>query len=258
MNFRNQILDHLVHALQETKGIIAVWEGGSAANKTTDQYSDLDLCILGDGSEEEIFSVVASTLESISPITHIWNEPKSIWPELTQKIYFLKDSPKHFFVDVGFFPKSAPQILAEFMQIERHGSPVVHFDRSGLVKARPVDKDYFSQKHRKRLSEIVAVFPIYRLEAMKELDRDHIVDAIVFYQQAMLKPLIEVMGMIYRPYQFDFGFRYIQRTFPKDVYVIIEDCVLDLNRDNLESKIKKVDQLFSEYVARVEAILELQ
>ena len=230
----------------------AVWEGGSAAKSTTDQYSDLDICILGIKENESIFAKVEESLGSISEISHIWNEPKSIWPDLTQIVYFLKDSPKHFFVDVAVFPKNATSILDEFMQTERHGKPVIHFDKSGLIVTKSADKKALLEKQQKRLLEIVSSFPVYRTEVFKELDRGNGVDAVVYFQAAMLKRLVEVLGMLHRPYQFDFGFRYLKRSFPPDVYSFVEKCSFVSDLKMLRVLAEETERLFYKSVSQVE------
>jgi hypothetical protein len=108
------------------------------------------------------------------------------------------------------------------MQSERHGKPVVLFDKEDLVRSRPVDEQALLQKQKRRLSEIVEAFLVYRTTVFKELDRENAIDAFAFYYSGMLRPLIEVMGLIYRPYCFDFGFRYLKQSLPADLYRRIE------------------------------------
>jgi predicted nucleotidyltransferase len=247
MNQRPEILKRLVTELKHCNPVLAVWEGGSAANATSDQYSDIDICVLASDPISLVFQTVESALNSISEITHIWNEPKSIWPGLTQKVYFLKDVPKHFFIDVAVFPEHATE-LAEFMQLERHGNPVVHFDKLDRIKTHHADKNVFAEKHRKRLKEIVEAFPVYRTEVFKELDRGHAVDAFAFYQGGMVKPLIEILGMIYRPFQFDFGFRYLQRSLPLELYRKIETLLYVQDMNSLRERATEVEKIFYDTV----------
>jgi hypothetical protein len=259
LEFRGKILGKLVTDLKAMNDVFAVWEGGSAANSTTDQYSDIDFCILGnEGQKESIFGQVKTSLNSISKISHIWSEEKSFWPELTQKIYILEDSPKHFLVDVSLFPKGSDSILSEFMQIERHGTPVTHFDKLGLIVPKPVDKEAIFEKQRKQLSKFVDAFPVFRIEVYKELDRGNNVDAFAFFQMAMLKPTVEVLGMIHRPFQFDFGLRYLKRSFPPDIYNFIEKCMFMSGIDEFKGNVDKTNRLFYESVNTAKEKLEMR
>jgi hypothetical protein len=253
--FRSRLSQELSKELQRCSSILAAWEGGSSANATSDRFSDIDLNILHADNEDAVFQIVEATLRNISAIAHIYNEPKSHWPDLTQKIYFLKDAPKHFFVDVAAFPESKPAMLAEFMQTERHGNPVVLFDKEGRIRSRPVDEQALLQRQNRRLNEIVEAFPVYRTTVFKELDRGNAIDAFAFYYSGMLRPLIEVMGLIYRPYRFDFGFRYLKRSLPADLYRRIEPFFFVANPHLLGEYAKSVDELFNQMVA--EAKLKL-
>ncbi len=253
LEFRKQVLGKLIEGLRLTEQVVAVWEGGSAANASTDEYSDIDLNILVAGDDAPVFRSIEELLNSTSKVTHVWNEPKSIWPDLTQKIYFLKDSPKHFFVDVAVFPQSSSQILSEFMQTERHGHPVVHIDKAGLIVSRPADKTAILQKQRKRLGEIAEAFPVYRTEVLKELDRGHFIDAFAFYQSAMLRPLVEALGMLHRPFQFDFGLRYLHRSFPKEVAQFIEAHLFVKDGNDLRKNALEVDELFYKTVDQIKS-----
>lgn len=248
--FRRRLAHELSQELQSCSSILAVWEGGSSANATSDQFSDIDLNILHANNEDAVFQIVEATLSSISEITHIYNEPKSLWPDLTQKVYFIKDSPKHFFVDVATFPESKPAILNEFMQIDRHGKPAILFDKGGHIHSHPLDELAFLQRQRRRLNEIVEAFPVYRTTVFKELDRGNAIDAFAFYYSGMLRPLIEVMGLIYRPYRFDFGFRYLKPSLPTDLYLRIEPLFFVGNLNLLQEYAMAVDELFTDMVAK--------
>lgn len=255
MEFKNQILQIFHQTFKNDESVLAVWEGGSAANSTSDEYSDLDLNILASRNDEAIFKRIEEALGAVSEITSVWNEPKSIWPDLTQKVYFLKDSPKHFFVDVAVFPQSSPQILSEFMQPERHGKPVILFDKANFIQTQNSDKAALLQRQALRLKQVSEAFPVFRTEVFKELDRHHAIDAFGFYQSAMLRPLIEILGMIHRPHRFDFGLRYLQQSFPQALYEKLEKLTFVQDIENLRACAIEVDKMFHEAVAEVKAKL---
>jgi hypothetical protein len=49
----------------------------------------------------------------------------------------------------------------------------------------------------------------------KELARGRPLEALGFYQ-ALLRALLEVLGMEHRPERFDFGWRYVETQLPED------------------------------------------
>lgn len=254
-NFRSTVLECLVAELKQNPLAVAAWEGGSAANGTSDSYSDIDLVVVGSDSIDRIFDSVEAILRKVSKITHKLIESKQAIPGYFQRVYFLKDSPKHFFVDIGVFLKDSEEVFAELLVSERHGTPVVHFDRLGLVEPRQGDSAKLKERHKERLSEIKGFFPVYRTEVLKELDREHPVDAFAFYF-AMVRLLVEAMGIVHRPFQFDFGLRYLHRAFPKLEGQKIEYFLYVKDHEDLKAKVLEVESSFEEVCKLVQDQLE--
>jgi hypothetical protein len=128
----------------------------------------------------------------------------------------------------------------------------------GVIVPKPVDKEAIFQKQRKQLSKFVEAFPVFRIEVYKELDRGNYVDAFAFFQMAMLKPTVEVLGMIHRPFQFDFGLRYLKRSFPPDIYNFIEKCMFMSGIDEFKGNVDKTNRLFYESVNTAKEKLEMR
>jgi hypothetical protein len=57
----------------------------------------------------------------------------------------------------------------------------------------------------RRFAQIRASWPIYRLTVGKEIARGHALDAFGLYGNGLVRPLIELAGMRYRPERFDYG-----------------------------------------------------
>jgi predicted nucleotidyltransferase len=128
-----------VNELKGRTDVLASWEIGSVANGTADQFSDTDLLALVEGSTDEIFQVVEAILESHSGIAHRWIEPQPPRPGQWQRVYILNDAPKHYFFDFGVVSRASKETLLELLKSERHGAPVVHFDKIGAIKPTPID-----------------------------------------------------------------------------------------------------------------------
>jgi predicted nucleotidyltransferase len=244
--FRENILNAISADLERSPQALALWEGGAAANGTQDQYSDIDLLIVGSDSIDVLFDVIEATLNRVSRVTHRMIEPKTFWPGCYQRIYFLENAPKHFFVDVAVILQNSKETLSEFLEIERHGTPAVHFDKRGLVKPGHTCPIQWKEKQKKRLAEIEEAFPIYKIEVLKEFDRNHPIDAFAFYFAGMIRPLVEIMGMLHRPFRFDFGLRYLHRTFPEQDQRTIENLLYVKGFEDLEAKALEAHRLFEE------------
>lgn len=251
--FKEDILKKLVADLRNCKDVFAVWQGGSAATQKTDEYSDIDLNILTSDNFDSVFKTVESTLQSASKITHTWQVPRPLWPEIGQKIYFLKDSPKHFFIDAVLIRKSDTHLISELIQVERHGTPIIYFDDTGLLVPRHVDQNELRKKHKRRFEEIVASYPVYKTLVLKELDRGNLIDAFNYYQNGLLRPLVELLGMIYRPFQYDFGFRYLKRSLPKDVYEQVEELFVFADIATLKRNSNRLEDLYQKTVQHLQS-----
>ena len=97
----------------------------------------------------------------------------------------------------------------QFLERERHGEPQIQFDRSGRIAALPVDREALNARRALRRGQLRGAVPVYRMLVEKELARGHPLEALGFYQ-ALLRALIELLGMRYRPERFDYGWRYVE------------------------------------------------
>lgn len=134
-SFRDSYIEKQIETLRGNPKILALWEAGSAATASTDQYSDIDLFALCACETDEAFDLMESVMP---PITHRYIQP--VGPDLKHRIYFYDGAPKHFFADIGVFSLDADAALRERMVIERHGQPVVFFDDKGLINPQPANK----------------------------------------------------------------------------------------------------------------------
>lgn len=251
--YKNRVLKAMLEAAEKSADVFAAWEGGSAATATRDQYSDIDLCLLGRKPLRPILDLMQEALAPFGVI-HTWQAAKSFWGEgLMQRVIVLKDAPKHFFVDVGVFDQDHPQMVKEFLEVERHGQPIIYFDKRNEIKPGHTDAAALFQKQQARAEEIMQAFPIFKTLVLKELDRGQGIDAISFYYNGILRPTIEMMGMIHRPFKSDFGMRYIHKHFPLEKQKMIEDLSYISSAKNLFEKVERAEKAIQEAYQQVKS-----
>ncbi|WP_409478987.1 hypothetical protein [Pseudobdellovibrio sp. HCB154] len=251
--YKQDVLKTILSHLEPMPDMLAAWEGGSAATKTKDQYSDIDLCLLATAPLQDVLDCVEKSLHSFH-VTDVWKQTKSGWGEgMLQRFLMLKDAPKHFFVDVAVFDLSAVKLMNDFLEVERHGDVIVHFDKNNLIKPGYTDADALFKRQQVRLNEIAQSFPFYKTLVLKEIDRGQAIDAMSFYQTGMLRPLVEVLGMIHRPYKFDFGLRYVHKHFPADVQKMVQDLTYVSDLADLSKKVIKLEEVFTEALKKAQA-----
>ncbi len=107
------------------------------------------------------------------------------------------------------------------MERERHGDPQVQFDRSAKIAALPLDRPALDARWFHRLAQLRGAVPVFRMLLAKELARGHPLEAFGFHQ-VLLRALIELLGMRYRPDRFDFGWRYVETELPEPAQRLIE------------------------------------
>ena len=236
-DYRTAIGDAICAALIEHAGVAALWEGGSAATGRLDEYSDIDLVIVaGLEAAAAIFDAVERALSGVDRIVHTWRVEPPPFRDTAQRFYFLAGAPRFFAVDcVVVTEAGAPQ----FLELERHGEPRVLFDRTATIRALPLDHASLAARRAQRVVQLQGAIPVYRMLVEKELARSHPLEALGFYQ-ALLRALIELLGMRHRPDRFDYGWRYVESELPADAQALIRDHAFIADGPALEQKVKNL------------------
>ena len=245
-SFRNAYIEKQVEALRDRPEVVALWEAGSAATGTTDEYSDIDLVALCSCETNDAFELIESAMP---PIAHRYVEPEG--HGVRHRIYFHDGAPKHFFADIGVLQEDSRDTLNELMVIERHGEPIVFFDDKGLIKPHPLNKIEWQTKLEARVKELEAAFPIYIVQVLKALDRNQNTEAFAFFYHGLLRRLVELMGIRFRPYRYDFELRYLERDFPQKEQESIHKYTNYVDPDNLRKNVRLVDQDIRENLAAI-------
>ncbi len=213
--WRDRIFAAVTPALETRADVRGAWEGGSVAMGRADAYSDIDLYVVaGADAHIGILDAFEAALASAVSLAHTWRVEPSSFPGVTQRIYLLHDAPPYFQVDCALV---TPAAARQFLERERHGVPRVLFDRDGCIVAPPIDRDAHAARMKTRLAQIRAAWPVYRSIVEKELARDRALDAIGFAFNGLLRPLVELAGMVHRPDRFDYGWRYLHHDLPADL-----------------------------------------
>jgi predicted nucleotidyltransferase len=251
---REKILETLITALEAKDFVLAFWQGGSAAHGYTDEWSDLDIeVIVKDDEVQQTFDAVEEALQTISEISLKYRVPEPTWHGHSQTFYQLAEANPFLVIDFAVMKQSSRN---DFLEVERHGNAVIAFDKANLVVPKNVNQsEHFSQMkerftHQKKLFNFLQVF------VKKEINRGHLAQAIANYQLYTLRNLVELLGMLYRPYRYDFTIKYFNRDFPPEVVARVEPlfCITDLA--DLAKKQQLAEEMFAETLSRVEEALE--
>jgi predicted nucleotidyltransferase len=247
---RHEIIGTLEAALDTRPFVLAAWLGGSDATGRTDEWSDIDLQVLvEDDRVEDGFRVVREALEALSPIAHRHRLPKES-DEDEQEFLSLRDADEAHFVDLVVLPESAPE---RFLEEERHGTPLVLFDRTGEIGPAPLDR----ARHAKRVAERLAIqrekFPLFQTLVLRAVRRRQPACAAGTYVMMTLRPLVDLLRIRHCPDRFDFGLRYLDRDLPDDVREEVEAIALPGSLDEVEAFQVRARALFEETLRDLDA-----
>ena len=239
---RHQILIALTTALETQEGVYAMWEGGSAARNRDDTWSDVDAVVVcREELVEAVFETIEAALEQLSPIDLEWKVPEPTWHGHAQRFYRLTDAPAYRMVDVVVMKTGTQE---RFLIPERHGHPVVLFDKQGLVRPADFEVEQFRGEMAATLADLEVRFEMLKCLVQKELDRRRPLDAMGYYLGLVLPALLSVLGMRYRPFRYDFGRRYTRDDFPADIADEVEALHFVSDADDLRAKQHRAEALF--------------
>lgn len=247
---REAIIEALHRALAADPEVLAAFLGGSDATGRTDPESDIDLVVVvAPGHVEATFATIHRALTELGPISLSWRLPDPTWHGNPQEFLALRDADPAHFLDVVVQQPSGGQ---RFLEPERHGTPVVLFDRAGALAPRPLDADGLREGMRARLAQLQVRFLLFQTLVERAVHRGFPAEAAFAYQSYTLGPLIEVLRMRHCPDRYDFGARYLDRDLPDPVRAEVESLALPATMDQILAFQARCQALFLDTIAELD------
>jgi predicted nucleotidyltransferase len=223
--------------------VYSMWEGGSIANNRLDEWSDIDLLfIIEDDYVEEFIKSIKAILENIGKIDLSYRLAEPTWHGHSQVFYRLENTSPYLILDIVVMKKNS---INRFLEVERHGKPYIYFDKEQLLIEEHITEAQMKEKIKHRFNQITSTFPVFQIFIQKEINRGHSIDAMGYYINMTVKPVIELIGMLERPYRYDFSMRYIHTDFPKELQEKIEDLLFVNNIEDLKLKFHQAKILYN-------------
>jgi len=249
---RDPILQAIRAAVEPLPFVHAMWEGGAAAFDRVDQWSDIDLQLdVDDDHVMETVQAVEGVLALLSPVELRYEIPQPTWHGHWQVFYRLRDAGPYLLIDLAILKHSSNM---KFLEPEIHGQVRVHFDKSGVVQSTPpLDQAALAEKRRERLEILRLMFPMFQSLTLKELHRGNTIEAVTFYQNYTLRPLIEVLRIRYAPNRYNFFARYVHYDLPAPVVQQLERLCFVADQEDLYRKRQEAEILFFDTLQAVTA-----
>ncbi|HSF76022.1 MAG TPA: nucleotidyltransferase domain-containing protein, partial [Microcoleus sp.] len=162
----------------------------------------------------------------------------------------LKETPPFLLIDFAVFRRSSRN---DFLEIERHGKVPIAFDKANLIVPPPLDISKHLSTMQLRFNDLKIRFNLLQPLVKKEIYRGHSVDAIGNYHNWTLLPLVELLGMIYRPHRYDFELKYFSRDFPRQIVDSVAPLFCIANLEDLAAKQQIAEAFFAEILPLAQA-----
>jgi hypothetical protein len=242
---REDVLSALVSALEPLEYVHAMWEGGAAGFDRVDQWSDLDLqMVVADDRVEETFKRIEDALRSLTEIELKYRLPEPTWHGHSQCFYRLRDASPFLMIDLAVMKENSE--ADRFMESRIHGVHRMIFDKTGAVQDKAVDVDEHLKKIQGRLETLKTMFDLFWILVPKEINRGNSIEAVSFYMNYTLRPLVEVLRIKYCPIRFFYYTRYAHYDLPPEVVTRLETLYFPKDLETLAKYRQEAEDWFWE------------
>jgi hypothetical protein len=248
---REKVLSALVDALEPLSHVHAFWEGGAAGFDRVDQWSDADIqMVVEDDQVEETFGVIEGTLGSLSEIDVRYRLPEPTWHGHSQCFYRLKDASPYLMIDLVIMKETSE--ADRFMEVSIHGKPHVFFDKTGAVEDKAVDLEAHLAKIEARLESLKNMFNLFWILTPKEIYRGNSIEAVSFYMNYTLRPLVEALRIKHCPIRFFYSTRYVHYDLPPEVVARLEPLYFPKDIQTMGTYREEAEAWFWEVIGEID------
>jgi hypothetical protein len=248
---REKILECIVSSLGNEDYILAIWLEGSDGTKSLDEFSDIDLvCYTKEGFVKDAITRLDDCMGRLGQVDIAYEQPGRPTNNC-YKVYHLQETPESLFVDVTIQSESFP---VSFINEDKTVVPVILLDKAGIVKYQNVDPESHRSQLRTQLMQAQGIYS-QRSRAVKYTNRGLFLESLIYYQKYVLNPLVDVLRIIYTPFQADCFLVHATRDFPDEVVLILENLYGVKTVQDIAERINFADEMFRNTVAEAEVML---
>ncbi|MFX0097428.1 MAG: hypothetical protein ACFE7E_06685 [Candidatus Hodarchaeota archaeon] len=243
---RDKVLKALIKSLEPLDYIHALWEGGAAAYKRIDEWSDMDIYIVVDDEKvKDTFLEVEKALKSLSPIKQKYDVPQTGWEGVYQAFYRLEGASEYLVIDLAVLKLSSPDMLLE---PKVHGEAVFYLNKSGKVQIPAFDRESFDKRMNERSKKLQERIGMFNSFVQKEINRGNYLEAVDLYYRLTLATLVEVLRIKYSPIHYDFQMRYVHYELPPKMIDKLHKLYFVEDEKDLQEKYRKATSWIYEVI----------
>lgn len=241
---RKEILSAIRARIEPDPDVLAMFEGGSAAFRRSDEWSDIDLQIItAENAVARAAELAEEALAGVAEIEMRVELPMPTWHGHYQIFYRFANASPFLLLDLVIMQVSSPN---KFLEREIHGERVVHFDKGDYTHPPALDEAEFALSRARAMDLQRGRFEIGRLFVTKEINRSNPIGALAFYYSMTLNPLVMALRTQHAPYHYNFGTHSIQHDLPGDVLARLEQLYFVKDGEDLRNKHAEATQWFDE------------
>lgn len=192
--------------------LLACWIGGSAATGGYDEHSDLDVNLLAAPTTyERMYADLVTSLVATFAPTSVWELPAATYPHARQCFATFDPDPGALssptrLVDVVVFEATDQHRVVD---VRRHGTPLVRFDKQGLLELRDDDEAVLRRDREETVSQVRQRRLVAEWLVNRAIARGHLPEAVSLYLRFALTPVVQLLRARDCPERHDYGLRYL-------------------------------------------------
>lgn len=238
---RNTIINSLKNRFYDEDYVYAFWTEGADAIGRVDEFSDLDIWFdVEDRYVDQVIQQIKSTLVKLAPIDFVF-EKKHGHPQIRQLFLHLEGTFEFLIIDLCVQSHSRK---IEFIIENKDEEVNVIFDKKNVIKYKSLDIAEFEHGLKERIEELNKIFSFFSIWVTKEINRKNYLEALNYYHQYILKPLVELCRIRYEPTKYDFYLKHIKWDLPENVVLLLENLYSVCSIEEIEQKMIKAKDLF--------------
>jgi hypothetical protein len=205
-----------------------VFVGGSAVTGGYDDHSDLDVEVLATPGEAAATyrRLLDAALRDFT-VHQVWELPTATWPDGRQAFLNLTPDAGDLSVPTRIIDLHVSDLADEhrFVDVRRHGEPLVLHDPEGLVELRPEDEAGLVRRRADALAQIGARRQTAGWLVNRAIARGQLAEATLFHLSYGVGPLVTLLRIKHCPARHDFGLRYLHADLPEGYAARIEELL---------------------------------
>lgn len=200
--------------------VLVIWVGGSAATGGYDEWSDLDLDVLcTPGTADATYERLVARARDDFALDHVWELPRATWPDGRQGFLNLQARPGDLAEPTRIIDLHVSDLADHhrFLDVRRHGTPIVVHDPDGLLELRPDDQAAMDAAIEEAVEQIRQRRATAEWLVNRAIRRDQPAEALDFYLRFALGATVRLLRVEHCPWRHDFGLRYLHEDLPAEV-----------------------------------------